>query len=88
MICLKHVFLCIFLFLDFVLVVLFFVPHLLSILGTLEADTDRRPTLKITMVLEVVLVLIYHIDDGDGGLNYDEEETNEKPTSDLRFNWN
>ena len=80
---------CIFLFLDFVLVVLFFfVPHLLSILGTLEADTDRRPTLKITMVLEVVLVLIYHIDDGDGGLNNDDEETNEKPTSDLRFDWN
>ena len=68
---------------------LFFVPHLLSILGTLEADTDRRPTLKITMVLEVVLVLIYNIDDGDGGLNNDdEEETNEKPTSDLRFDWN
>ena len=80
---------CIFLFLDFVLVVLFFfVPHLLSILRTLEADTDRRPTLKITMVLEVVLVLIYNIDDGDGGLNNDDEETNEKPTSDLRFDWN
>ena len=40
------------------------------------------------MVLEVVLVLIYHIDDGDGGLNNDDEETNEKPTSDLRFDWN